>query len=147
VKIPRKPEKKGPCAVQGLWGGMIGGTLIQTLALIWITLRTDWNKEVILSHRKFPWLPCRVTDRWSSNPPRVPMCSSSSICSVIPSKLRLLLCGHFFSVFCFFFSCAVVYLFFFSLFLVSECRSKKRGKDWISGTTQGSLLSQARSDG
>uniref|UniRef100_A0A804MRE8 Protein DETOXIFICATION n=1 Tax=Zea mays TaxID=4577 RepID=A0A804MRE8_MAIZE len=32
--------------IKGLWGGMIGGTLIQTLALIWITLRTDWNKEV-----------------------------------------------------------------------------------------------------
>jgi len=25
---------------------MIGGTVIQTLILIWITLRTDWNKEV-----------------------------------------------------------------------------------------------------
>ncbi|CAN6175577.1 unnamed protein product [Urochloa humidicola] len=32
--------------IKGLWGGMIGGTLIQTLILIWITLRTDWNKEV-----------------------------------------------------------------------------------------------------
>ncbi|CAN6205530.1 unnamed protein product [Urochloa humidicola] len=32
--------------IKGLWGGMIGGTLIQTLILIWITFRTDWNKEV-----------------------------------------------------------------------------------------------------
>ncbi|ONM24044.1 Protein DETOXIFICATION 40 [Zea mays] len=103
--------------IKGLWGGMIGGTLIQTLALIWITLRTDWNKEVILSHRKFPWLPCRVTDRWSSNPPRVPMCSSSSICSVIPSKLRLLLCGHFLlCVLIFFFLCCSLSVLFFSLF-------------------------------
>ncbi|XP_078181039.1 protein DETOXIFICATION 40-like isoform X1 [Carex rostrata] len=32
--------------VKGLWGGMLSGTIIQTLILIWITLRTDWNKEV-----------------------------------------------------------------------------------------------------
>jgi hypothetical protein len=25
---------------------MIGGTLIQTTILLWITFRTDWNKEV-----------------------------------------------------------------------------------------------------
>ncbi|RLM86464.1 protein DETOXIFICATION 40-like [Panicum miliaceum] len=31
--------------VKGLWGGMIGGTLIQTLILIWITFRTDGNRE------------------------------------------------------------------------------------------------------
>jgi len=30
----------------GIWGGMIGGLFAQTLILIWITLRTDWNKEV-----------------------------------------------------------------------------------------------------
>lgn len=33
--------------VQGIWSGMIGGTLIQTLILIYVTFRTDWNKEVI----------------------------------------------------------------------------------------------------
>ncbi|KAM2043701.1 protein DETOXIFICATION 40-like isoform X1 [Malus sylvestris] len=32
--------------VQGIWGGMIGGTFIQTVILIWVTFRTDWNKEV-----------------------------------------------------------------------------------------------------
>ncbi|CAN6199188.1 unnamed protein product [Urochloa humidicola] len=32
--------------VKGLWGGMIGGTLMQTLVLIWITFRIDWNREV-----------------------------------------------------------------------------------------------------
>nr|KYP72867.1 Protein TRANSPARENT TESTA 12 [Cajanus cajan] len=32
--------------VQGIWSGMIGGTMLQTLILSWITLRTDWNKEV-----------------------------------------------------------------------------------------------------
>ncbi|RCV42042.1 hypothetical protein SETIT_9G183400v2 [Setaria italica] len=30
----------------GIWGGMIGGLVVQTLALIWVTFRTDWNKEV-----------------------------------------------------------------------------------------------------
>ncbi|CAN6298704.1 unnamed protein product [Urochloa humidicola] len=30
----------------GIWGGMIGGLVIQTVVLIWVTFRTDWNKEV-----------------------------------------------------------------------------------------------------
>ncbi|KAM3259304.1 hypothetical protein ACQJBY_050850 [Aegilops geniculata] len=30
----------------GIWSGMIGGTLIQTAILVWVTLRTDWKKEV-----------------------------------------------------------------------------------------------------
>ncbi|KAK7359767.1 hypothetical protein VNO77_01732 [Canavalia gladiata] len=32
--------------VKGIWSGMIGGTMLQTLILLWITVRTDWNKEV-----------------------------------------------------------------------------------------------------
>ncbi|XP_020261499.1 protein DETOXIFICATION 40-like [Asparagus officinalis] len=31
---------------KGIWSGMIGGTFIQTLILLWVTIRTDWNKEV-----------------------------------------------------------------------------------------------------
>nr|KYP72869.1 Protein TRANSPARENT TESTA 12 [Cajanus cajan] len=31
--------------VQGIWSGMIGGTMLQTLILLWITLRTNWNTE------------------------------------------------------------------------------------------------------
>ena len=31
---------------QGIWSGMIGGTLMQTLILLWVTFRTDWIKEV-----------------------------------------------------------------------------------------------------
>ncbi|THU45150.1 hypothetical protein C4D60_Mb02t14830 [Musa balbisiana] len=31
---------------KGIWGGMIGGTIMQTLILMWVTFRTDWNKEV-----------------------------------------------------------------------------------------------------
>ncbi|XP_022776637.1 protein DETOXIFICATION 40-like [Durio zibethinus] len=31
---------------KGIWSGMIGGTVMQTLILIWVTFRTDWKKEV-----------------------------------------------------------------------------------------------------
>lgn len=33
--------------MQGIWSGMIGGTVIQTIILLWVTFRTDWNKEVL----------------------------------------------------------------------------------------------------
>nr|CAN78105.1 hypothetical protein VITISV_014413 [Vitis vinifera] len=32
--------------VKGLWGGMICGTALQTLILLFIVYRTNWNKEV-----------------------------------------------------------------------------------------------------
>ncbi|XP_073122422.1 protein DETOXIFICATION 40-like [Henckelia pumila] len=32
--------------VKGIWSGMIGGTTLQTLILLWVTFRADWNKEV-----------------------------------------------------------------------------------------------------
>ncbi|KAI4295883.1 hypothetical protein L6164_035881 [Bauhinia variegata] len=32
--------------VKGIWSGMIGGTMLQTLILLWITFRTDWHEEV-----------------------------------------------------------------------------------------------------
>ncbi|XP_059662202.1 protein DETOXIFICATION 40-like [Cornus florida] len=31
---------------KGIWSGLIGGTGMQTIILIWVTLRTDWDKEV-----------------------------------------------------------------------------------------------------
>ncbi|CAM8884726.1 unnamed protein product [Rhodiola kirilowii] len=31
---------------KGLWSGMIGGTFLQTVILLWTTFRTDWKKEV-----------------------------------------------------------------------------------------------------
>ncbi|CAM0953837.1 unnamed protein product [Alopecurus aequalis] len=31
---------------EGIWIGMIGGTLMQTLILVWVTARTNWDKEV-----------------------------------------------------------------------------------------------------
>ncbi|XP_066368920.1 protein DETOXIFICATION 40-like [Miscanthus floridulus] len=30
----------------GIWSGMIGGTFMQTLILVWVTYRTNWTKEV-----------------------------------------------------------------------------------------------------
>ncbi|PWA50586.1 multi antimicrobial extrusion protein [Artemisia annua] len=31
---------------KGIWSGLIGGMTMQTLILLWVTFRTDWNKEV-----------------------------------------------------------------------------------------------------
>ncbi|XP_034701399.1 protein DETOXIFICATION 40-like [Vitis riparia] len=31
---------------KGIWLGMLGGTLLQTFILIWVTASTNWNKEV-----------------------------------------------------------------------------------------------------
>ncbi|KAK7261089.1 hypothetical protein RIF29_27393 [Crotalaria pallida] len=31
---------------KGIWLGMLGGTVMQTIILMWVTFRTDWNKEV-----------------------------------------------------------------------------------------------------
>uniref|UniRef100_A0ACD5VD18 Uncharacterized protein n=1 Tax=Avena sativa TaxID=4498 RepID=A0ACD5VD18_AVESA len=30
----------------GIWSGMLGGILMQTVILLWVTFRTNWNKEV-----------------------------------------------------------------------------------------------------
>lgn len=38
--------------VKGIWSGMIGGTIIQTLILLWVTYRTDWRKEVETAARR-----------------------------------------------------------------------------------------------
>ncbi|CAA3020012.1 DETOXIFICATION 40-like [Olea europaea subsp. europaea] len=32
--------------IKGIWSGMIGGTLMQTIILLWVTFRANWNKEV-----------------------------------------------------------------------------------------------------
>lgn len=32
--------------MQGIWLGMLGGTVLQTIILVWVTFRTDWNNEV-----------------------------------------------------------------------------------------------------
>ncbi|KAI3801266.1 hypothetical protein L1987_29370 [Smallanthus sonchifolius] len=41
---------------KGIWLGMIGGTALQTVILLWVTFRTDWDKEVEKSkHRVNLW--------------------------------------------------------------------------------------------
>nr|XP_009631178.1 protein DETOXIFICATION 31-like [Nicotiana tomentosiformis] len=35
--------------VQGIWYGMVSGTLIQTFALFWIVYKTNWNKEASIA--------------------------------------------------------------------------------------------------
>ncbi|CAN1843671.1 Protein DETOXIFICATION 40 [Linum perenne] len=32
--------------VKGIWSGMVGGMALQTIILLWVTIRTDWVKEV-----------------------------------------------------------------------------------------------------
>ncbi|XP_015885681.1 protein DETOXIFICATION 40 [Ziziphus jujuba] len=44
---------------KGIWSGMIGGTVIQTLILLWFTIRTDWNKEVEKARNRL--------DTWEEN--------------------------------------------------------------------------------
>ena len=34
-------------SLQGIWAGMIGGTAVQTFILAYITMRCDWDEEVI----------------------------------------------------------------------------------------------------
>lgn len=38
--------------LQGIWIGMLTGTVIQTLVLFWMVYRTNWNKEVIITSNK-----------------------------------------------------------------------------------------------
>ncbi|KAI3741041.1 hypothetical protein L1987_58708 [Smallanthus sonchifolius] len=45
--------------VKGIWSGMIGGTGMQTLILLWSTFRTDWNKEVEKTKKRM--------DKWEAN--------------------------------------------------------------------------------
>lgn len=39
---------------QGIWYGMVTGTVVQTLALFYIVYRTNWQKEVCMS--KLDWI-------------------------------------------------------------------------------------------
>ncbi|CAI0403220.1 unnamed protein product [Linum tenue] len=42
---------------QGIWGGMIAGTALQTLILLFILYRTNWNKEPLLAFSSCPTAP------------------------------------------------------------------------------------------
>ncbi|KAM7254960.1 hypothetical protein ACFE04_020201 [Oxalis oulophora] len=44
---------------KGIWSGMIGGTIMQTFILLWVTFRTDWNKEVEKAKARL--------DKWEHN--------------------------------------------------------------------------------
>ncbi|XP_043693722.1 protein DETOXIFICATION 40-like [Telopea speciosissima] len=44
---------------KGIWSGMIGGTTIQTIILLWVTIRTDWKKEVEKAVKRL--------DKWKVN--------------------------------------------------------------------------------
>ncbi|KAL4290033.1 hypothetical protein GQ457_14G010900 [Hibiscus cannabinus] len=46
---------------KGIWSGMIGGTLMQTLILLWVTFTTDWNKEVETTKKRL--------DKWEDKEP------------------------------------------------------------------------------
>ncbi|KAJ6670192.1 hypothetical protein OIU85_005264 [Salix viminalis] len=37
---------KSDLGAKGIWSGMLGGTILQTIILLWVTLRADWEKEV-----------------------------------------------------------------------------------------------------
>lgn len=47
--------------VQGIWIGMLFGTAVQTIVLVIITLRTDWNKQVAIAQAR--------VKRWSMAQP------------------------------------------------------------------------------
>ncbi|KAJ3681015.1 hypothetical protein LUZ60_015504 [Juncus effusus] len=38
--------------VEGIWVGMLIGTLVQTIVLLFITLRTDWQKQVTIAQNR-----------------------------------------------------------------------------------------------
>jgi MATE family multidrug resistance protein len=46
---------------RGIWTGMIGGTLMQTIILVIVTFRTDWDKEVEKASRRL--------DQWEDTSP------------------------------------------------------------------------------
>ncbi|XP_010493132.1 PREDICTED: protein DETOXIFICATION 36-like [Camelina sativa] len=46
---------------RGIWTGMIGGTLMQTIILVIVTFRTDWDKEVEKASRRL--------DQWEDSSP------------------------------------------------------------------------------
>ncbi|XP_025804218.1 protein DETOXIFICATION 40-like [Panicum hallii] len=65
--------------VKGLWGGMIGGTLMQTLILIWITFRTDGNREVEEARKRL--------DKWGDT--RQPLLANKGVIGDVRSGWRV----------------------------------------------------------
>ncbi|WOH05736.1 hypothetical protein DCAR_0625156 [Daucus carota subsp. sativus] len=50
---------------KGIWSGMIGGTTMQTLILIWATYQTDWEKEVDVAKKRL--------DKWDNRNNKEPL--------------------------------------------------------------------------
>uniref|UniRef100_A0A0E0MJ44 Protein DETOXIFICATION n=1 Tax=Oryza punctata TaxID=4537 RepID=A0A0E0MJ44_ORYPU len=46
--------------VKGIWIGMLVGTLVQTLVLLFITLRTDWEKQVKIARERLNRCVCLI---------------------------------------------------------------------------------------
>ncbi|KAJ4979240.1 hypothetical protein NE237_010020 [Protea cynaroides] len=44
---------------KGIWSGMLGGTAIQTIILLWVTYQTDWKSEVEKAKKRL--------DKWKVN--------------------------------------------------------------------------------
>ena len=55
---------KAKLGVKGLWGGMVCGTALQTLILLFIVYRTNWNKEV--SSSAWPLVITDLPSLWSN---------------------------------------------------------------------------------
>ncbi|CAK9144207.1 unnamed protein product [Ilex paraguariensis] len=51
---------------KGIWSGMIGGTIMQTMILVWITFRTDWNREVEQAMKRLYKWECEKEQPWKS---------------------------------------------------------------------------------
>lgn len=51
--------------VKGIWSGMLGGTLMQTIILLWVTFRTNWDKEVEKAKMRL--------DKWEGNTDEQPL--------------------------------------------------------------------------
>ncbi|GFP82651.1 protein transparent testa 12 [Phtheirospermum japonicum] len=41
--------------VKGIWYGMVAGTVVQTLILLWIVYKTDWNKEASIAAKRIKY--------------------------------------------------------------------------------------------
>jgi MATE family multidrug resistance protein len=53
---------------KGIWSGMMGGTVIQTIILLWVTFRTNWNKEVEKASDRL--------DKWKDKEEKKPLLAS-----------------------------------------------------------------------
>lgn len=54
--------------VKGIWSGMLGGTTMQTIILLWVTIRTNWEKEVEKAKIRL--------DKWEVKPEEEPLLAS-----------------------------------------------------------------------